>query len=331
MDGRPDFVLTTLNDDDALPRRFVETAQSHVAELAREGRLPPYKIIGNKSAVHWHMAFTRKAPLGLGVALARSKHDGARVRVFVALPVSRVRLQHPRLAASLGGKLFRLQGPAPGEERRDSSPPASGSGSGRPRRTHPHQCRRVLRRQRGRRRGGHGSRREPDALAAYRRGRTATSVPCSARTPSPTFASTGTRHEATPGTSAAGAWRCAAPSPRCTAARARASKPSAPRCAGCRHPRRTVEGARAPAALPAHLREEGLRCQGGRMKMRAGGGGGASSRAGGSASCASSGGTSCCSPPGLALIAAAGEAWLRLTKPIMHRFESRSFVPGWGC
>ena len=33
---------------------------------------------------------------------------------------------------------------------------------------------------------------------------------------------------------------------------------------------------------------------------------------------------------GLALIAAAGEAWLRLTKPFMHRFESRSFVPGVG-
>ena len=65
MDGRPDFVLTTLNDDDdALPRRFVETAQSHVAELDREGRLPPYKILCNRSAVPWHMAFTRKAPLG---------------------------------------------------------------------------------------------------------------------------------------------------------------------------------------------------------------------------------------------------------------------------
>ena len=65
MDGRPDFVLTTLNDDDdALPRRFVETAQSHIAELDREGRLPPYKIICNRSAVYWHMAFTRKAPLG---------------------------------------------------------------------------------------------------------------------------------------------------------------------------------------------------------------------------------------------------------------------------
>ena len=65
MDGRPDFVLTTLNDDDdVLPRRFVETAQSHVAALDREGRLPPYKIICNRSAVHWHMAFTRKAPLG---------------------------------------------------------------------------------------------------------------------------------------------------------------------------------------------------------------------------------------------------------------------------
>ena len=65
MDGRPDFVLTTMNDDDdALPRRFVEVAQSHVAALDREGRLPPYKIICNRSAVHWHMAFTRKAPLG---------------------------------------------------------------------------------------------------------------------------------------------------------------------------------------------------------------------------------------------------------------------------
>ena len=65
MDDRPDFVLTTVNDDDdALPRRFVETAQSHVTELDREGRLPPYKIICNKSAVYWHMAFTRKAPLG---------------------------------------------------------------------------------------------------------------------------------------------------------------------------------------------------------------------------------------------------------------------------
>ena len=34
---------------------------------------------------------------------------------------------------------------------------------------------------------------------------------------------------------------------------------------------------------------------------------------------------------GLALIAAAGEAWLRLTKPFMHRSESRSFVPGVGA
>ena len=33
---------------------------------------------------------------------------------------------------------------------------------------------------------------------------------------------------------------------------------------------------------------------------------------------------------GLALIAAAGEAWLRLTKPFMHRSHSRSFVPGVG-
>ena len=86
---RPDFVITTQNDDDdALPRRFVETVQSHIAELHDAGRLPPYKIMANKSALQWHMAFTRNAPR-LGLPLAESRW-GARLRVFAGLPASRV-------------------------------------------------------------------------------------------------------------------------------------------------------------------------------------------------------------------------------------------------
>ena len=62
---RPDFVLTTLNDDDdALPRRFVETVQSHIFELDGKGGLPPFKIMGTKRALRWRMAFTPSASLG---------------------------------------------------------------------------------------------------------------------------------------------------------------------------------------------------------------------------------------------------------------------------
>ena len=71
---RPDFVVTTQNDDDdALPRRFVETVQSHIAELQGAGRMPPYKVMANKSALQWHMAFTRNAPLGWASPWRRPK------------------------------------------------------------------------------------------------------------------------------------------------------------------------------------------------------------------------------------------------------------------
>ena len=64
----PDYVLTTLaDDDDVLPRRFVEALQSHVFELDGQGRLPPYKIMGGRRADLWDMAFTRDAPLGWAV------------------------------------------------------------------------------------------------------------------------------------------------------------------------------------------------------------------------------------------------------------------------
>ena len=62
---RPEYVLTTLNDDDdVLPRRFVEVVQSHVFDLDERGRAPPYKLMGVRRVVAWDMVFTPAAPLG---------------------------------------------------------------------------------------------------------------------------------------------------------------------------------------------------------------------------------------------------------------------------
>ena len=62
---RPDHVLTTINDDDdALPRRYVEVVRSHARDLAAQGRLPPFKLIGAKRIHQWDMVFTPDAPLG---------------------------------------------------------------------------------------------------------------------------------------------------------------------------------------------------------------------------------------------------------------------------
>ena len=63
--GAPDHVVTTLNDDDdALPRRWIEGVQSHVRGLADRDRLPPFKLIGARRIVQWDMVFTPNAPFG---------------------------------------------------------------------------------------------------------------------------------------------------------------------------------------------------------------------------------------------------------------------------
>ena len=61
----PDYVITTINDDDdALPRRFIDVVQSHALTLSAQGRLPPVKLMGAKRAVMWNTVFTPNAPLG---------------------------------------------------------------------------------------------------------------------------------------------------------------------------------------------------------------------------------------------------------------------------
>lgn len=65
LEDRPDYVITTVNDDDdALPRRYVETIQSHARDLAVQYRLPPFKLAGAKRIVQWDMVFTSDAQLG---------------------------------------------------------------------------------------------------------------------------------------------------------------------------------------------------------------------------------------------------------------------------
>ncbi len=63
--GAPDYVLTTLNDDDdALPRRWIEVLQSHARGLAAQDRLPPFMLAGARRIVQWDMVFTPDAPFG---------------------------------------------------------------------------------------------------------------------------------------------------------------------------------------------------------------------------------------------------------------------------
>ena len=68
LTDRPDYVVTTINDDDdALPRRFVDVVQSHAFALSAQGRLPPVKLMGAKRVVMWNTLFTPNAPLGWAV------------------------------------------------------------------------------------------------------------------------------------------------------------------------------------------------------------------------------------------------------------------------
>ena len=65
LSDRPDYVLTTVNDDDdVLPRRFVDVVQSHAFALNAQGRLPPFKLMGAKRTGQWDLRFTPAAPLG---------------------------------------------------------------------------------------------------------------------------------------------------------------------------------------------------------------------------------------------------------------------------
>ena len=65
LTSEPDYILTTVHDDDdALPKRFVYSIQSHIIENAQKKKLPPLKIIGFEHIVQWDLLTSSRAPLG---------------------------------------------------------------------------------------------------------------------------------------------------------------------------------------------------------------------------------------------------------------------------
>ena len=84
MTSRPDHVITTMNDDDdALPRTFIESVQAYVqgsiVELAG-APAPPFRVIACKNCLEWDLVITRSFPMGRTAPWHR-RHNGERYPV----------------------------------------------------------------------------------------------------------------------------------------------------------------------------------------------------------------------------------------------------------
>jgi len=57
-------ITTNLDDDDCIPRQFVQAMQQHVESLEPRSAPPPIGIIGSKSGLEWDLVPAVNAPLG---------------------------------------------------------------------------------------------------------------------------------------------------------------------------------------------------------------------------------------------------------------------------
>jgi hypothetical protein len=57
-------ITTNLDNDDALPARFVATIHDHVRGADKRGTLPPIGFIGARQIVQWDLLTSSEAPLG---------------------------------------------------------------------------------------------------------------------------------------------------------------------------------------------------------------------------------------------------------------------------
>jgi hypothetical protein len=60
----PYAITTNFDDDDCIPRYFVERFQQHVVGLLNSSALPPISILGVTAALEWDLLRSRLAPLG---------------------------------------------------------------------------------------------------------------------------------------------------------------------------------------------------------------------------------------------------------------------------
>lgn len=61
----PDYVLTSNHDDDdILPRNFVDSLYTHIKGIEKEKRIPTIKLIGAKQILQWDLIHSKKSPFG---------------------------------------------------------------------------------------------------------------------------------------------------------------------------------------------------------------------------------------------------------------------------
>jgi hypothetical protein len=76
--GAPDYILTTnLDDDDALPRTFLEEMRRRIEMEDQGNRLPSFKVFGSKNLIQWDMVASRRAPLGWKREWQRGRSSGS--------------------------------------------------------------------------------------------------------------------------------------------------------------------------------------------------------------------------------------------------------------
>ena len=72
-----DYVITTnLDNDDALPDRFVAALHDHVRTAKKLSKLPPVGFIGARQIVQWELVMSSEAPLGWKAAWHRRVRIG---------------------------------------------------------------------------------------------------------------------------------------------------------------------------------------------------------------------------------------------------------------
>ena len=73
-----EYILTTnLDDDDALPRSFLESTQGHIIESIKNRELKQFKMIATKSSVQWDLISSFSYPLGWQCKWHRRSNIGA--------------------------------------------------------------------------------------------------------------------------------------------------------------------------------------------------------------------------------------------------------------
>jgi hypothetical protein len=78
--GQPKYLITTnVDDDDALPRQYIEALQCRALEAPLDRDLPSFKVLGTRKALEWDLKAIAGAPLGTMSAWHRTPNGNPSV------------------------------------------------------------------------------------------------------------------------------------------------------------------------------------------------------------------------------------------------------------